>query len=257
MLQHHPKAKINPPTGNDINCFIVAIGRKYPLLKEERVWGACDGLKLPLQQSENWAKQNENYNGWKSKTYINSIYVFSPDGLIQMATINAPGSWHDSTMADYGVYRKMERVYALHQATIVVDSAFNLRQNNYLIRSSQSDPELRPGATRAQEKRAVALNNQATLLRQLSEHGMRMIQGQFPRLKDNLQLEEFGERKVVLHLLVLLYNYQTSKVGMNQILNSFMSKTKGFESYAYTYYHLADGETELRLVPETANNFFI
>ena len=112
--------------------------------------------------------------------------------------------------------------------------------------------------TRAQEKRAVASNNQATSLRQLSEHGMRMIQGQFPRLKDNLQLEEFGERKVVLHLLVLLYNYQTSKVGMNQILNSFMSKTKGFESYAYAYYHPADGtETELRLVPETANNFFI
>ena len=161
-------------------------------------------------------------------------------------------------MADYGVYRKMERVYALHKATIVVDSAFNLRQNNYLIQSSQSDPEPQePGVTRAQEKRAVALNNQATSLRQLSEHGMRMIQGQFPCLKDNLQLEEFGERKVVLHLLVLLYNYQTSKVGMNQILNSFMSKTKGFESYAYTYYHPADGETELRLVPETANNFFI
>ena len=60
---------------------------------------------------------------------------------------------------------------------------------------------------------------------------MRMIQGQFPRLKDPLQLEEFGERKVVLKLMVLLYNYQTSKVGMNQILNTFMSRTKGFESY--------------------------
>ena len=58
-----------------------------------------------------------------------------------------------------------------------------------------------------------------------------MIQGQFPRLKDPLQLEEFGERKVVITLMILLYNYQTSKVGMNQILNTFMSETKGFKSY--------------------------
>ena len=60
---------------------------------------------------------------------------------------------------------------------------------------------------------------------------MRMIQGQFPRLKDPLQLEGFGKRKVVITLMILLYNYQTSKVGMNQILNTFMSKTKRFESY--------------------------
>ena len=61
-----------------------------------------------------------------------------------------------------------------------------------------------------------------------------MIQGQFPRMKDNLQLEEFGERKVILQLMVLLYNYQASKVGINQILNTFMSKTEGFYSYAIT-----------------------
>ena len=55
--------------------------------------------------------------------------------------------------------------------------------------------------------------------------------GQFPRLKDPLQLEDFGERKVVvITLMILLHNYQTSKVAMNQILNTFMSKTKGFES---------------------------
>ena len=61
-----------------------------------------------------------------------------------------------------------------------------------------------------------------------------MIQGQFPRLKDNFQLEEFGERKVILHLMVLLYNYQASKVGINQILNSFMSRTEGFYNYDIT-----------------------
>ena len=37
----------------------------------------------------------------------------------------------------------------------------------------------------------------ATSVRQLSEeHGMRMIQSQFPRLKDPMLFEEFGEQKV-------------------------------------------------------------
>ena len=190
------------------------------MLGEERVWAACDGLKLPLQQSGHWLKQNPYYNGWKSHTFVNCIFCFAPDGRIRCATINCPGSWHDSTQADYGVYQKLERIYDRYQAKIVVDSAFSLQAKDYLLKSGQQDPQPL-NSTREEEFRAVTLNRQATSLRQLSEHGMRMIQGQFPRLKDNFQLEEFGERKVVLHLMVLLYNYQASKVGINQILKRF------------------------------------
>ena len=55
---------------------------------------------------------------------------------------------------------------------------------------------------RAEDARAVLLNRWATSLRQLSKCGMRMTQGQFPRLKNDFQLEEFGEQKVVLCLMV-------------------------------------------------------
>ncbi len=54
--------------------------------------------------------------------------------------------------------------------------------------------------------------SQATSMRQLSEWGMRMIQAQFPRLKDPLSLEEQGERKVILQLMMKLYNFQVSRV---------------------------------------------
>ena len=123
---------------------------------------------------------------------------------------------HDSMQAEYGVYQKLEQIHTLYGGKVVVDSAFRLKGKEYLIKSAQDDPSPK-NATREQQLQAVALNGQATSLRQLSEHGMRMIQGQFPRLKDNMQLEEFGERKVVLHLMVLLYNYQASKIGINQI----------------------------------------
>ena len=37
-----------------------------------------------------------------------------------------------------------------------------------------------------------------------------------------------------MHLMVLLYNYQCSTVGINQILNTFMSKIEGFYTYNIT-----------------------
>ena len=91
-----------------------------------------------------------------------------------------------------------------------------------MVQSSQQDPMNAPGIT---------LNRAATYVRQLSEHGMRMIQGQFPRLKDRMRFKEFGVRKVILKLMMLLYNYQTGQVGINHILNSYMSNIEEFYSY--------------------------
>ena len=95
---------------------------------QHKVWGAADGLKIHLQQPKNYLIQNRFYNGWKGGTFVNSVFVFAPDGLIRMCTINCPGTWHDSQIADYGVYDKMEEVYNNYGAKIVVDSAFNVLQ---------------------------------------------------------------------------------------------------------------------------------
>lgn len=223
ILGKHPLAKVTAPSKEELEKYVVAIGVKYPILWMERVWGAADGLKVPLQQSSNWAVQNQYYNGWQGATYINNVFVFAPDGRIRICLINAPGTWHDSTMADYGVYEKVEELYDSHRVKIVVDSAFNLNNKPFLIKSAQEDP--------VGTARGVQLNRAATSVRQLSEHGMRMIQGQFPRLKDKLEFEEFGDRKVILNLMVLLYNYTSTTIGINQIKNSFMSETAGFKSY--------------------------
>ena len=134
-------------------------------------------------------------------------------------------------MADYGVYDKIEDLYDEFGVKVVVDSAFNVRDKDCLIKSAQQDPIGTDVDTAA---RGVSLNRQATSLRQLSEWGMRMIQGQFPRLKDRMLYEEYGERRVIMQLMVLLYNFQTSTVGINEILNSFMSRTDGFYSHKIT-----------------------
>ena len=55
-----------------------------------------------------------------------------------------------------------------------------------------------------------------------------MIQGSFPRLTEPIKYEERGDRKIILSLMVHLYNFQTSQVGINQILNSFCEKNTHF-----------------------------
>ena len=94
----------------------------------------------------------------------------------------------------------------------MVDSAFNVTNAGYLIKSSQRDPVNAQG---------LLVNRQATSIRQLSEWGMRMIQGSFPRLKEPLFLEEKGDSSVILRLIVNLYNFQCSHVGLNMIQNLY------------------------------------
>ena len=110
---------------------------------------------------------------------MNCVFVFAPDGKIKACILNAPGTFHDSAIADYGAYEKMEEIYNLYGGKVVVDSAFNLANKNYLVKSSQRDPD---------DAHGIVLNREATSVRQLSEWGMRMIQGSFPRLKDKSYL---------------------------------------------------------------------
>ena len=74
---------------------------------------------------------------------------------------------------------------------------------------------------------------EATSLRQAAEWGMRAIQGAFPRLKDDILYEscsdgadEFPsagrERRIILKLMPMIYNYRLEKVGLNQLRNTYV-----------------------------------
>ena len=99
-----------------------------------------------------------------------------------MCTLNAPGMWHNITMVDYGIYKKMEDIYNLYGGKVVVDFAFNLSDKHYLVKSAQEDP--------IGESFLVQQNSQAISVRQLSKWGMQTIQRQCPCLKDPLKYEE-------------------------------------------------------------------
>ena len=71
--------------------------------------------------------------------------------------------------------------------------------------SSQLDPL---------EEESLLINREATSIHKLSEWGMRMIQAQFPMIKNNIQYEDEGEKKM-FRLMCHLYNYQTYNIGHN------------------------------------------
>ena len=150
------------------------------------VWGAIDGLKLSVQESGKIYEQNIYYNGWTHGHYVNYLFVFGPDGKIYICVLNAPGTFHDSNMADYHVYDALETIFLRTGCKVVVDSAFGGKKREYLEKSSQGDPidgncEL------------ILKNRAATSIRQLSEWVMRMIQGSFPRIRDTLVFDNTGE----------------------------------------------------------------
>ena len=82
-----------------------------------------------------------NNNRWTHGHYINCVFVLVPDGEINICLLNIPDAFHDSVMADYGIYGGMKNIYQHNGGQVVVGLAFNFVNKIFLIKSFQEDPE--------------------------------------------------------------------------------------------------------------------
>ena len=69
----------------------------------------------------------------------------------------------------------------------------------------------------------ITIAREATSMRQSAEWGMHAFQASFPHVKDRIPFENKGQRKLMVKMMLLLYNLQARRVGINQILNVYMS----------------------------------
>jgi len=219
ILKDEPDARILIPGIEKIREYQAAINERHPNL--ENVWCCMDGLKLYLEEAGDATTQNNYYNGWKQDHYVSSVFVFCPDGTIPICCYNVPGSVHDSTVAEWGnVYQRLEKVYTLCGGRCAVDSAFSMKRYPFLVKSSDKNPF----AENSQDfLRRVEINAEVTSMRQSAEWGMHAIQSSFPCLKERFIYEEQGERRIILKMMILLYNVRAQRVGMNQIRNTYMA----------------------------------
>ena len=210
-LWQNPLAKVSLPSDEKIKALQETVGEKHDALPD--VYCVADGLKMTFECCSGLTKQSMYYNGWKAGHYISNLFCFSMDGRIIMAAVNAPGSVHDSTLAEWcDMCTKLETICQRTGGVCCLDSAFSANNAPHLLKSSGD-------VTKATSARDVRRISQATSVTQASEWRMKAIQGAFPRIKDTLQHEEGGERKIYLMLMVLLYNIRLELVGLNQIRN--------------------------------------
>ena len=223
MLRDHPDAAVREPTSEQITAYKMAISALYPDLVD--VWAMMDGLKLRIEMTAVRREiQNMFYNGWHHDHFVSNLFLFTPDGLIRMCYLNAPGTWHDSSLANRsGIYARAQTIHERELengnggAKIVADSAFGACTYPCLIKSHQYNID-----RNGNERLPHDVWRAAVSVRQASEWGMRALQGSFPRLKDRIHYEEVGERKIILSMIVLLCNYRTRTVGFNQIRTTYM-----------------------------------
>jgi hypothetical protein len=94
-------------TGLDIISFQFF---NFPAL--DGAWCVMDGLKVMIQ------KCGDHH-------FVGCIFVFAPSGVIVACTLNAPGSWHDSYIAESGkLYEKLKSVFDATGGIAVIDLAF-------------------------------------------------------------------------------------------------------------------------------------
>lgn len=109
VLAQELDAMVRMPTALETVEYKRAFYNKYSMLKD--VYAVADGLKLYLEQSGDTVIQNIFYNGWKHDHYVGNVLVFAPSGLIIACAMNAPGSMHDSSVAEWGGVRQAQQTF--------------------------------------------------------------------------------------------------------------------------------------------------
>ncbi len=140
--------------------------------------------------------------------------------------LNAPGSWHDSRIAQR-VYDKL-RDETPAGYYLVADTAFPAGTNELKGRIlSPMKVGQRLSGSQAQLNARLALNRELLSYRQTAEWGMRSLQGSFGRLRVPLEVSNIDSRADLLEICVRLHNLRARRVGYNQIRTVYMREWCG------------------------------
>jgi len=162
-------------------------------------------------------EQNKNYNGYRHDIHLNNVLAFAPTGKIIYAALNYPGSWHDSQVAE-----------GLVEIVIATIGAFCMCVDQGFPRSGELFEKFVGPISKKAKKQLnpllrdllMARSGLFTSLRQAAEWGMRALQGSFSRLKARLSSDKKKRGMIVLSI-ILLHNFRTEYVGLNQIATVF------------------------------------
>lgn len=222
-----PEAVVKWPSPQEMEYCAGLINARENLLRSS--FGFVDGLNLPVMEPSDPDVQNAYYNGWLSGCYVSNVLVFLPTGKVCFAALNKPGAWHDAQVAQ-GLFDM------LHWKTpepynLLADSAFPASQEmTGRLLVVKKSPFWEQDRTREEYIRERALDNAVKRQRQAAEWGMRSIQSEFQRLKLPMSTNK-AKRKLILETCIMLHNFRSEEVGLNQIRTVFVGTDKVREYY--------------------------
>ena len=244
-MRNHPKAKIHwPNTLAEKEALADLVNRREPQVDD--VIGFTDGVSLPVQCASDPISQATNYNGYHHDTMINNVFCFAPTGKIIFACINFPGSWHDSQVSLSLISKVVENI---GDFKICVDQGFPRSGdllNKFVGPISRRYRRNLPEETR---REVLTRHNVYVSLWQSSEWGMRALQGTFTRMKSRLCSNK-KKRKLILTVIILLHNFRTEVVGLNQIATVFnveydsFVNIRNYDRIAQYYENVVDSDEE-------------
>lgn len=142
-------------------------------------------------------------------------------GTVIAAKLNAPGSWHDSRVAQ-SIYEKL-RTRTPAGFYLVADTAFprgSSQIDGRICAPIKTGQRLRGTAEEIDEK--LAFDRELLSYRQTAEWGNRGLQGSFGRLRIPLEINNDEKRGDLLEICIRLYNLRARRVGFNQIRTVYM-----------------------------------
>jgi len=214
LLRKHPAARITFPDKEKMEYFSKLLRSREQRVND--VIGFMDGLSLKIECKSDLDTQNAFYNGCQSDTGVSNVFIYGPDGKVFMCATNFPGSWPDSSICS-----KILQYVSNHigDYKICVDqgfprdgAAYDIFVGPILEKSKNLSPILR--------EKVLDKVNAYISLRQAAEWGMRSLQISFPRIKRRLPTDSSLREKIILSI-VLLHNFGTEFVGINQIASVF------------------------------------
>ena len=208
-------ARVTWPTHAKMRRLADLVEARHPLMKG--MFAFVDGLNLRIFNPGEPDKQNAHYNGWLKDVFCSCLFAFASDGTIIHATYNAPGSWHDQTLARNLFNILRDRQLTPDPFCVGADSGLhpNAVDCHLKMLTPMPDKDLHkmPLHTFVQ---TVLRHKQLVSSRQSAEWGMRIIQGCWSRLHLPLPVDNH-KRQQILTCCIALHNLRTRRVGLNQI----------------------------------------
>lgn len=215
VFQDHLLSMVALTTLDEVRKMLWAIQMSYPVLTN--VWGALDSPNLTIEWLGNKNKQNRICNGWTYDHCLSNLFTFITHTQEGKKVIHKC-TW---MLAWFHPWRVMQYVFKVGRHWSI-NWCSNRCRWRLLLGKWCIDFEIT--LTILDRQSCICAPNNAfgvaTSVRQLFERRKRGFQDLLPWLKDHLRYKERGEQHVVLHLVLLLYNFCPETVRDTQIFSA-------------------------------------